>query len=170
MIEPEPTPRARLALEERAGQEMAGEERAGEEGGGGARPAIRIGRFAPYPVWMTMTVLARGAQLLFFVFCLWSLVALADAIDRVRTPLPPMEIWLATIVLGASNGRGRWRTSPFGDTLGNILASPQCPAYGQNVFDHTPPSGYAPPSQTECLLPSRICTNCGHDLRHRRAG
>ena len=155
MIEPDPGPRARLALEE------------GTPGEGGP---IRIGRFAPYPVWMAMTLLARGAQLLFLLLCLWALVALADAIERVRTPLPPIELWLATIVIGASSRYERSRTSPFGDALGQWLASQQCPACGQNVFDHTPPSGYAPPSQAEAYWPSRTCTNCGHDLRRRRAG
>jgi hypothetical protein len=132
---------------------------------------IRIGWLAPYPVWLGVTLLVRFAQVLFLLFCVWYLAALSDAMDKhSTTSIPPMRLWAATIVIGASSGRSaaRWRTSPFGDTLGKLLASEQCPACGQSVFDHTPPSGYAPPSQQQAIFPSRICTNCGHDLMHRK--
>ena len=141
----------------------------GSEGG----PApIKVGRFAPYPVWLAMAVLVRAAQVLFIIFCGWYLAALLDAMDRSSTtPLPPLWLWGATLLIGADNGRGggRWRTSPLGDTIGDLLASQQCPACGQNLFDHTPPSGYAPDSQRHAIFPSRICTNCGHDLNNRTA-
>jgi|SRR3954471_335958 len=158
MTDPVPTVRARAAMEEGAT-------------GNGTGP-IKVGRFAPYPLWLGMSVLVRGAQLLFVIFCGWFLAALFDATDKSSTtPLPPMWLWLATLVIGADNGRGggRWRTSPIGDSIGDFLASQQCPACGQNVFDHTPPSGYAPDSQRHAIFPSRICTNCGHDLINRTA-
>src|SRR3954454_20296803 len=133
---------------------------------GGTAP-IRIGRFAPYPVWMGVTLMARGAQLLFIVCLLWAMAALFDAMEKPFTiPFPPFWLWGVAILLGTSDGRSgwRWKTSPVGDAIGNLLASQQCPVCGQNVFDHTPPSGYAPPSQAHSIFPSRICTNCGQDL------
>src|SRR4051794_34220650 len=138
---------------------------------GGTTP-IKIGRFAPFSVWLGATLLARGAQLLFVVCCLWAMAALFDSIEKpFTTPLPPIWLWVVAILLGTSDGRsgGRWKTSPVGDAIGNLLASQQCPACGQNVFDHTPPSGYAPPSQANSIFPSRICTNCGQDLSERTA-
>jgi hypothetical protein len=144
-----------------------------EEGAaGGGEEAIKVGRFAPYPVWMAMAVMARGAQLLFLLCCLWGMAALFDAMEKPFTiPLPPMWLWLVSVFLGCDGGRTAWtwKTSPVGDGIGNLLASQQCPACGQNVFDHTPPSGYAPPSQAQAIFPSRICTNCGHDLTIRTA-
>ncbi|MEA3032887.1 MAG: hypothetical protein QOH86_903, partial [Sphingomonadales bacterium] len=102
-----------------------------EEGDGGEGPEpIDVGPFAPYPVWLAVTLLVRGAQLLFLVFCLWYLASLFHAIGRPRSlSLPPMWLWAITLVLGASDGRSswRWRTSPAGDTIGNLLASQQCP-------------------------------------------
>jgi hypothetical protein len=144
-----------------------------EDGAAGdGEEAIEVGRFAPYPVWMAMAVMARGAQLLFLLCCLWGMAALFDAMEKPFTiPLPPMWLWLVSVFLGCDGGRTAWtwKTSPVGDGIGNLLASQQCPACGQNVFDHTPPSGYAPPSQAQAIFPSRICTNCGHDLTLRTA-
>jgi hypothetical protein len=144
-----------------------------EEGAGGDGPEpIDVGPFAPYPVWLAVTLLVRGAQLLFAILCLWYFSALFHAMDRPHSiSLPPTWLVAVSLVLGASDGRSswRWRTSPAGDMIGNLLASQQCPACGQNVFDHTPPSGYAPPSQAQGVFPSRICTNCGHDLGERTA-
>ena len=158
MNDPMQTARARAALD-------AG------EGGDEPKP-IEIGRFAPYPVWMAVTVLVRGAQIAFLGCCGWYLAALFDAMSRPHTiSTPPIWLWIATALIGADDGRSfrRWLTSPAGDSIGRLFASKQCPACGQNVFDHRPPSGYAPPSQGYALLPSRICTNCGHDLRKRTA-
>ncbi|TFI56393.1 hypothetical protein E2493_20435 [Sphingomonas parva] len=133
---------------------------------------VRIGRLAPYPVWLGVTLLVRSAQLVFLLLWVWYLAALFDAMDKASTISPP-PIWLLVVstLIGASSGRGawQWRTSPFGDALGKLLASERCPACGQSVFDHTPPSGYAPPSQQQRMVPSRICTNCGHDLMLRTA-
>ena len=156
MTDPISTVQARAALEDGAR-------------GDGARP-IKIGRFAPYPAWLGVALLVRGAQLLFFAFSLWYLAALFDAMDRSSTTsLPPLWLWGATVVIGAGDGRSHRirRTSPMGDAIGNFLASQDCPACGQNVFDHTPPTGYAPPSQQQAFFPSRLCTNCGHDLAKR---
>jgi hypothetical protein len=133
---------------------------------------IKVGRFAPYPAWMGVTLLVRGSQLVFLGFCAWFLAALVGAIDKDSAlSLPPIWLWIVTGILGTSDSHPswRWRTSPMGDAIGDFLASQQCPACGQNVFDHTPPSGYAPPSQRTAVFPSKICTNCGHDLRKRTA-
>jgi hypothetical protein len=144
-----------------------------EENSTGTSPEpIDVGLLAPYPTWLIVTLLVRAAQALFVVCCLWSVVALSHASERPHSvSLPPMWLWAAALMLGASSGRSGYsgRTSPAGDLIGNLLASQQCPACGQNVFDHTPPSGYAPPSQAQAIFPSRICTNCGHDLAERTA-
>jgi hypothetical protein len=139
--------------------------------GKGSEP-IEVGRLAPYPVWIGVTLLVRGAQLLFLACIAWYFAALFDAMDKSSTTsTPPLWLVAGALILGASDGRSawRWRTSPLGDAIGGFLASQQCPACGQNVFDHTPPSGYAPPSQGTAIFPSRICTNCGHDLTSRTA-
>jgi hypothetical protein len=136
-------------------------------------PPSEPGRFAPYPAWMGVTLLVRGAQLTFAACCIWYMSALFHAMGqpRHRPSTPPMWLWLGTLVLGASErwDSRRYRTSPMGDTIGNLLASQQCPACGQNIFDHTPPSGYAPDTQAHAVFPSRICTNCGQDLASRTA-
>ena len=154
----DPTVHARTALE-------------GGAEGDDARP-IEVGRLAPYPVWIAVSVVVRASQILCLACIVWFMAALFDAMERPHTvPLPPLWLFLVTAFIGAEGGHsyGNWRTSSFGDWLGNLLASQQCPACGQNVFDHTPPTGYAPPSQTTCYFPSRICTNCGHDLINRTA-
>jgi predicted RNA-binding Zn-ribbon protein involved in translation (DUF1610 family) len=133
---------------------------------------IKVGRFAPYPVWIAVSVVVRAAQVLAIGCIVWAFAALFDAMDKASTTsLPPLWLWIGTTILGASDeypSRSE-RTSPIGDAIGNRLASQQCPACGQNVFDHTPPSGYAPPSQQRRTFPSRMCTNCGHDLVRRTA-
>jgi hypothetical protein len=159
MDDPLSTVRMRAALEENAS-------------GDGPEP-IDVGPLAPYPTWLIVTLVVRAAQSIFVVCCLWYIAALFYAMGRPHSiSLPPIWLVGATLLLGASDSRsrGRSRTSPVGDLIGNLLASQQCPACGQNVFDHTPPSGYAPPSQAEAIFPSRICTNCGHDLGERTAG
>src|SRR3954453_8263957 len=101
--------RARLAMEEGAGAQ-------------GPEP-IDVGPFAPYPVWLTVTLVVRGAQLVFAACCLWSLAALFHAMGRLHSvSLPPMWLWAVPLVLGASDGRSvrRWRTSPAGDAIGNL--------------------------------------------------
>ena len=136
-----------------------------------ARP-IKVGRLAPYPVWIVTSVVVRASQILCLACIIWYMAALFDAMERPFTvSLPPLWLFLVTAFIGVEGGRSyrNWRTSSFGDWVGNLLASEQCPACGQNVFDHTPPSGFAPPSQTSCWFPSRICTNCGHDLVNRTA-
>jgi len=140
---------------------------------GDPTPLPEPGRFAPFPVWMAVTLLVRGAQLAFAGCCIWGMSALFHAMDRPpqRPSTPPMWLWVVTIMLGATDrlDHKRYRTSPMGDMIGNVLASQQCPACGQNVFDHTPPSGYAPDTQAHAMFPSRICTNCGQDLTSRTA-
>jgi hypothetical protein len=138
--------------------------------GAEARPAA--GRFAPYPVWFAVAVLVRGSFIFFLLFCVWYLAALIDAFEKPHTiPVPPLWLWLAMGFIAANESHySRWRTSPVGDAIGNLLAAQHCPACGQGVFDHTPPSGYVPDAQRRAWFPSRICTNCGHDLRKRTAG
>jgi hypothetical protein len=136
-------------------------------------PPIVPGPFAPYPVWMGMTLLVRGAQLVFLGCCIWTFHALINSTGQPHGmhSIPPMWVWLVTLVLGATGhgDRRRYLTSPAGDTLGKMLASERCPACGQNVFDHRPPSGYSPETQAHAIFPSRICTNCGQDLSKRTA-
>jgi hypothetical protein len=135
-------------------------------------PPIKVGRLAPYPVWIAVSVVVRASQILCLSCIVWYFAALFDAMERPHmVSLPPAWLFIVTVFIGADSADSyrRWRTSPFGDWIGDLLASQQCPACGQNVFDHTPPSGYAPPSQTTCYFPSRICTNCGHDLINRTA-
>jgi hypothetical protein len=134
--------------------------------------AIKVGRFAPYPVWLATSVLVRASQILFLAFCLWYLAALFDAMERPhRISTPPIWLWFAFGMIGADvkSSYRRWKTSPMGDAVGNVLASLQCPACGQDVFDRTPPSGYAPEARRHAFFPSRVCTNCGHDLARRTA-
>jgi predicted RNA-binding Zn-ribbon protein involved in translation (DUF1610 family) len=139
---------------------------------GGAAKSVAVGRFAPYPVWLRMTLLVRGAQIVFATCCLWFVAALLDSTSKPHSIFPP-PAWLFIVsgMLGADSGRSarRWRTSPLGDAIGRLLASQHCPACGQDVFDRTPPTGYVPESQRIAVLPSRICTNCGHDLIRRTA-
>ena len=156
MFDPLQNLRARAAIE-------------GSSGGDEARP-VKVGFLAPFPVWIATTLVVRLAQILFLVCCAWYLAALFDAMDKSHTTsTPPGELWLATIIIGTSSGRSSWpwRTSPFGDFVGKLLASQECPACGQNIFNHTPPSGYAPPSLERAIFPSRICTNCKRDLTRR---
>ena len=131
---------------------------------------IKVGRFAPYPVWLGATLLVRGAQVLFLACCVWALVALFDAMDRsFTTDTPPLALWFVTALIGSSPQPWRGKTSPVGDAIGNYLASQLCPACGQNIFDKASGVGYAPPSQRQTMFPSRICANCGHDLIERTA-
>jgi hypothetical protein len=159
MIDPLQTLRARAA--------------AGGTGEGNEPAPVRIGMLAPYPVWFALFLVVRGAQVVFLVCVLWFVAAIFDAIEKPHNfSTPPYWLWVASIVLGAAGGRRiRWRgrLSPLGDWIGNALASQQCPACGQNIFDHTPPSGYAPDTQRHSLVPSRVCANCGHDLMKRMA-
>jgi hypothetical protein len=157
MVGPPSFLRARAALEDIADDD--------------APPPPEPGRFAPYSVWMGVSLLARGAQLAFAGCCIWYMSALFHAMGRpAHLPsTPPLWLWLGTLILGATYRWDfkRYRTSPMGDMIGNLLASQQCPACGQNVFDHTPPSGYAPDTRAHAFFPSRICTNCGQDLMSR---
>jgi hypothetical protein len=131
---------------------------------------VPVGRYAPYPVWIGMTLLGRGAQLVFFILCIWYLAALIDAFEKPHTvPLPPMWLWVASGIIGGGTGRrGRWMITPVADQIGDALASRQCPACGQNVFNHSSPQGYTSPQQQR-IYPCRTCANCGHDLRRRTA-
>lgn len=129
---------------------------------------IKVGRYAPYPVWLGMTLLVRGAQFFFIAFCAWGLVALFDAMDKSSTTsFPPLALWVVVGLIASSPHNWRGKTSPVRDAFGNYLASQQCPACGQNVFDKATGSGYAPPSQRQTIFPSRECANCGHDLNEQ---
>jgi hypothetical protein len=140
--------------------------RAAEE----AAAPIRIGRFAPYPVWMTLFVIIRGAQVMLLACVLWAVAAVIEATDGRALSLPPLWLWIVLLLLGAGGKkRDTFRLSPAGDLIGYCLASLQCPACGRDVFDHTPASGYAPEVQKHALLPSSVCSNCGHDLAKRTA-
>ena len=135
-----------------------------------AVPAIRVGRYPPYPVWMALFYIVRGAQFVFLAGVFWLIVALWAAVDGRAVWTPPIWPLVVAAALGTSSrGRWRWKLSPVGDAIGNMLASQQCPACGQNIFDHTPPSGYAPAVQQQSWRPSSVCTNCGHDLSKRTA-
>lgn len=76
--------------------------------------------------------------------------------------------FMGGVMLSASGGR-RYRgpISPGCDVIGWMLASDQCPACGQSVFDSTPPSGYVPDTTRHTHWPARVCANCGHDLTKR---
>lgn len=158
MNDPIPTGRARAVVEgDRADAEVL---------------PIEVGRFAPYPVWMTVVLLIRTAQLLFLGWWVWYFAALFDAMSRPLTiATPPMWLMVVLGLIAADDGkhRMRWQRSPAGNWIGSLFASRQCPVCGQNVFDHTPQSGYEPPPQQYRSFPSRICTGCGHDLARRTA-
>jgi hypothetical protein len=158
MTDPGPTVHARAALE-------------GDAQGDDTAP-IKVGRLAPYPVWIAVSVVVRASQILCVACIIWYMAALFDAMEKPhRISTPPLWLFIVTAFIGADaeSSYRRWRTSPLGDWLGDLLASQQCPDCGQNVFDHTPPSGYEPDSKRHRYFPSRICTNCGHDLINRTA-
>lgn len=126
-----------------------------------------IGRLAPYPVWLTMTFVVRGAQLGFLACCIWYLSALFDAMDRSWTISPPPTwLWIVTAILGVRAGRGRWiwKLSPVGDWIADLFAPHYCPSCGQDIYDHTTGQAYASELDRQSFLPSPVCTNCGHDL------
>lgn len=131
----------------------------------------RAGRYAPYPVWMTLriiTMIGSGMVLLWFA---WAIAALFSAINGGDLQVLPLWICIVGSIVGAS-GKGFRRDAnlpPFGEIIGRMLASKNCPACGQAIFDHTPAAGYAPELQTYRWWPSRICTNCGHDMNVRTA-
>ena len=132
----------------------------------------RRGRLAPYPVWLVMTSVVRGAQLGFVACCAWYLAALFDAMSKPHTiSTPPGWLWLTTIVLGTTSRAvgWPWKLSPVGDAIANCFASHRCPTCGQDIYDHTPPHGYASDADRQSFLPSRTCANCGHDLTKRSA-
>lgn len=127
------------------------------------------GRFAPYPVWMCMRIagmIGAGMVLLWFG---WAFVALFSAING--GSIETLPIWIAIIgVITSGSGKGfrhDENVTLFGELLGRVFASKQCPACGQSIFDHTPPNGYAPDVMKRSWWPSRHCTNCGHDMKIR---
>ena len=146
---------------------LAGEEFVGAE----TPPPITIGRFAPYQVWMSMriaTMIGTGMALLWWG---WAIAALFSAVSGGDLEILPWWIGIVGIIVGGSDkGFRRDENIPlFGEVLGRALASKQCPACGQSIFDHTPPSGYQPDLVTRSWWPSRTCTNCGHDMAIRTA-
>jgi hypothetical protein len=120
---------------------------------------------------MTTAIVVRASQLFFVGSFVWAMAALFDAIEKPHTiGLPPFWPVLIAACIGCSTrGEGRRHTSPVGDLLALKLADDTCPDCGQSVFDPSGPTGYASPSDREAYLPSRICANCGHDLRQRPA-
>jgi hypothetical protein len=153
-----PSLRARAALEEGVSE--------------GAGKPIEVGRYAPYPVWMTVILAVRFGQVLGLGCFAWSFAALFDAASPPFTiSTPPLWLWLVAGILAADDGKcyWRWQTRPAGNAVGSLFAAKQCPACGQNIFDHTPPRGYEPPQQQYRNLPLRHCAGCGHDLARRTA-
>ena len=131
---------------------------------------IPVGRLAPYAVWFPLVLIVRGSQILFVAFFIWYVATLMGATgEKFKLPAPPYWVWVAAGVVGFSSRSAHRRLSELGDAVGNMLASQQCPACGQNIFDHSGPSGYTSPSERNRFIPSRFCTNCGHDLKLRTA-
>lgn len=130
---------------------------------------IPVGRFAPYPVWMTMRIITMIGTGLLLVWFGWAIAALFSAVNGGDLETLPMWLGIVGLIVGASDkGFRRSENVPlFGEILGRLLASKHCPSCGQSIFDHTPPSGYQPDLVRHSWWPSRICTNCGHDMAIR---
>ena len=134
-------------------------------------------RVAPYPVWAAMriiTTLGNGMVLLWFA---WAIIAIFSIINGGTIKLLPFWFGVVGLILGGGSGSSYprpdgtfWQKptlSLISEVLGRNLVPKECPVCGQSIFDHTPAAGYAPDGQTSSWWPSKICTNCGHDMRKR---
>jgi len=132
-------------------------------------PVIVVKRFAPYPVWMSLRLLTMLAGWIAIAWFLHATYAIVRAVDGVDVGFWPIWIFVVAVIIGGKT-RGEGGNLPaFGELVGNLLASKQCPSCGQSIFDHTPPSGYEPDITRRSWWPSRCCTNCGHDMSKRTA-
>ena len=129
--------------------------------------------FAPYPVWMTLRWITMAGSALAIVWLIWAVAALISAADGGQMPMLPVWLFVVAITVGGAPRGDNIFTGfdlpPFGEFIGRKLANKQCPSCGQSIFDHSPPSGYAPDRVTTSWWPSRFCMRCGHDMRVRTA-
>lgn len=132
----------------------------------GLEPVV-TGRFAPYPVWLTLRWICMAGAALVIGWFASVLVALASAINGGTAEPWPVWIGIVGMVLGASPRFDRGNLPPFGEMVGRMLASKHCPSCGQSIFDHSRSSGYEEDIVKRRWWPSRWCTNCGHDLMNR---
>ena len=118
-------------------------------------------RFAPYQVWSAVRLATLGGLACYVLAVLLLLLTGSPFALLLFVPAivlaPPIPDYL---------DRG---LSASCDLLGNLLASRYCPRCGQSIFDNSPASGYFPDHARERWWPSRLCANCGHDLKHRTA-
>jgi hypothetical protein len=129
---------------------------------------IKVGLLAPYPCWYILQVLEIIAGIVLLV---WIVSFIRMIIYGGQVSALPFWVFIGGFIIAGRPVPYRSRhnnLAPFGEIIGGLLASKQCPQCGQSIFDHTPPQGYAPDLMKR-LWPLTDCANCGLDLSNRTA-